>query len=187
MYIGGSPLWKQSISIPFRPPQDDFTPPNLEQVRDDVTFTLFDEVFENDSQIGGDLEQCIFVYFQVLPYYMEHIYEGYLEGESTERIEKRYLASFSVPFLTIYQEGKVEGVFRLDTPPLNFGYENVASILARSDAMAASSAAEDIVSFDEAPPAEVDPSITGTVISSLSYAAKALADCWKKRFFETQF
>ena len=122
----------------------------------------------------------------ILYVYNENLYEGYLEGESTERIEKRYLASFSVPFLTIYQEGKVEGVFRLDTPPLNFGYENVASILARSDAMAASSAAEDLVSFDEAPPTEVDPSITGTVISSLSFAAKALADCWKKRF-EIQF
>ena len=74
----------------------------------------------------------------------------------------------------------MEGVFRLDTPPLNFGYENVVSILARSDAMAASSAAEDIVSFDEPSP-EVDPSISGTIISSLSFAAKAMVDCWKKR------
>ena len=105
-----------------------------------------------------------------------------MEGESTDRIEKRYLGTFSVPFLTIYQEGKVEGVFRLDTPPLNFGYENVISILARSDAMIAPPAAENIVSFDE-PAAEVDPSITGTIISSLTFAANAMVDCWKKRYF----
>lgn len=109
-----------------------------------------------------------------------------MEGESTDRIEKRYLGTFSVPFLTIYQEGKVEGVFRLDTPPLNFGYENVTSILARSDAMIAPPAAENIVSFDE-PAAEVDPSITGTIISSLTFAANAMVDCWKKRYFYRQY
>ncbi len=63
---GGSPLWKQSISIPFRPPQDDFTPPNLEQVRDDVIFTLFDEVFENDSKRGGN----ILIAFHFSPHFL---------------------------------------------------------------------------------------------------------------------
>ena len=80
----------------------------------------------------------------------------------------------------------MEGVFRLDTPPLNFGYENVTSILARSDAMIAPPAAENIVSFDE-PAAEVDPSITGTIISSLTFAANAMVDCWKKRYFYRQY
>jgi hypothetical protein len=37
-----------------RAPQDDCTPSNLEQVRDVVTFTLFDEVVEDDAKIGGD-------------------------------------------------------------------------------------------------------------------------------------
>ena len=50
---GGAPLWKQSLSFPFRAPQDDLTPSNLEQVRDVVVFTLFDEVVEDDAKIGG--------------------------------------------------------------------------------------------------------------------------------------
>jgi hypothetical protein len=71
---GIAPLWKQSLAFPFRScdclvneyllkilyseyffraPQDDCTPSNLEQVRDVVTFTLFDEVVEDDAKIGG--------------------------------------------------------------------------------------------------------------------------------------
>jgi hypothetical protein len=42
-------------------------------------------------------------------------------------VEKRYLGSFSVPFETIYTEGTVEGVFRIDTPAINFGYDHAAS------------------------------------------------------------
>jgi hypothetical protein len=49
-------------------------------------------------------------------------------------VEKRYLGSFSIPFETIYTEGRVEGVFRLDTPAINFGYDHAASHLsARSN------------------------------------------------------
>jgi hypothetical protein len=48
---------------------------------------------------------------------------GFLEGESTKRVEKYYLGSFSIPFHTVYHEGKIEGIFRVDTPLLNFGYE----------------------------------------------------------------
>ena len=32
-----------------------------------------------------------------------------------------------MPFETIYTEGRVEGVFRIDTPAINFGYDHVAS------------------------------------------------------------
>jgi hypothetical protein len=46
---------------------------------------------------------------------------GFLEGESTARIEKRYLGSCSVPFTTLFHEGRIEGVFRMDTPTINFG------------------------------------------------------------------
>ena len=42
-------------------------------------------------------------------------------------MEKRYLGSFSVPFETIYNMGRIEGVFRIDTPPVNFGYDHAAS------------------------------------------------------------
>lgn len=42
-------------------------------------------------------------------------------------MERRYLGSFSVPFETIYTEGRIEGVFRIDTPAINFGYDHTAS------------------------------------------------------------
>jgi coiled-coil and C2 domain-containing protein 2A len=59
---GGTPMWRESLSLPFRPPQDDFTPSSLEQVREEVYFTLFDEVVEDDSNRGGEkCYQMIFV------------------------------------------------------------------------------------------------------------------------------
>lgn len=53
-YDGTTPLWQQSFQVPFRPPQDDFSPANLEQLRELVYFTLFDEVLEDDSGRGGE-------------------------------------------------------------------------------------------------------------------------------------
>ncbi len=102
---GGAPLWKQSISLPFRSPNDDYTPAALGQVTDEVHFSLFDEVNEDDASRGG-----------------------MMEGEKTIRTERRFLGSFSLPFSTIYQSGKVEGVFRLNTPVFNFGYAPVGDI-----------------------------------------------------------
>jgi hypothetical protein len=98
---GGTPLWKQSMSAPFRPPQNDYTPTNLLQVRDDVIFTLFDQEEEDDAHMGG-----------------------FLEGESSERIEKRFLGVFQLPFSTLYREQRIEGLFRLQTPLFNFGYDH---------------------------------------------------------------
>lgn len=97
---GATPLWRQSLALPFLPPQNDFAPLSLEQVRDDVSFTIFDEVEEDDAERGG-----------------------FLEGEDTTRREKYYLGSFRIPFTTVYKEGRIEGLFRVDTPLLNIGYE----------------------------------------------------------------
>ncbi len=55
---GGTPMWRESLSLPFRAPQDDFSPASLEQVREDVYFTLFDEVIEDDSNRGGAYFDC---------------------------------------------------------------------------------------------------------------------------------
>jgi hypothetical protein len=98
---GNTPMWKQSLSLPFHPPHMDFTPFALDQIRDFIYFTLFDEVIEDDASRGG-----------------------YLEGETTFRIEKYYLGSFAIPFHTVYHEGKLDGIFRMDFPLFNFGYEN---------------------------------------------------------------
>jgi len=102
---GGAPLWKQSFSLPFRSPNDDYTPSALQQIRDVVVFSLFDEIEEDDNWRGMAME-----------------------GENTARTERRFLGSFSLPFNTIYALGRVEGIFRLDTPLLNFGYANAGPI-----------------------------------------------------------
>ena len=49
---GPAPMWKQSLSMPFRPPHDDFTPNNLMQVQDIVVFTLFDELVTEIPSAG---------------------------------------------------------------------------------------------------------------------------------------
>lgn len=46
--------------------------------------------------------------------------------ENTVRTEKRFLGSLTVPFSTVFMEGRVDGVFRLDTPIVNLGYQQVA-------------------------------------------------------------
>lgn len=38
------------------------------------------------------------------------------------------MGSFALPFSTLYREGRIEGIFRIETPPLNFGYDHKASL-----------------------------------------------------------
>ena len=56
------------------------------QVRDTIVFSLFDQIVEDDGGRGG-----------------------LFEGESSERIEKRFIGSFSIPFSTVFKEGRIEG------------------------------------------------------------------------------
>lgn len=72
----------------------------LGQVRDVVHVSLFDRVEYDDRARGG-----------------------YFEDEAASRIENRFLGTLAIPFQTIYMEGRVEGLFRLRTPPANMGYE----------------------------------------------------------------
>lgn len=58
------------------------------QVHDEIVFTLFDEVIEDDIARGG-----------------------LLEGEASERVERRYIGSFSIPFSTVFKEGRIDGMF----------------------------------------------------------------------------
>ena len=136
--IGGSPLWRQTISLPFIAPQGDFSPDSLNQVRDMMYFTLFDEIIEDDSERGGIstikylalLNERIYFTIAQMDIYITYVL-GLLDGENPIRVEKRFLGSFSVPFETIYNEGRIEGVFRIDTPTINFGYDHSASRVGR--------------------------------------------------------
>ena len=97
--MGVSPLWKQTLDVPFRPPMGDFSPGSLSQVRDSIDIMLFDSVSMDAYEEGG-----------------------YYEDENSVRTEKRFLGNLSIPFSTIYMEGKVEGTFRLNAPKVCLGY-----------------------------------------------------------------
>ena len=96
---GVAPLWKQTLDVPFRPPMGDFSPTHLQQVRDNVEIMLFDNIQTDVGDQGG-----------------------YYEDENTLKNERRFLGNLTIPFSTIYMEGKVEGTFRLDAPDVCLGY-----------------------------------------------------------------
>ena len=60
-------------------------------MRDNIVFSLFDQIVEDDGGRGG-----------------------LFEGESTERVEKRFIGSFSIPFSTVFKEGRIEGTETAD-------------------------------------------------------------------------
>jgi coiled-coil and C2 domain-containing protein 2A len=112
--LGPAPLWKQTLDVAFRPPMGDFSPARLQQVRDNVEINLFDAVEVDNGETGG-----------------------YYDDENTVRTEKRYLGNLSIPFSTIYMEGRVEGTFRLNAPDLCLGYQRRAqSVLEPGSAQA---------------------------------------------------
>jgi hypothetical protein len=67
------------------------------QVRDEIVFTLFDEVVEDDRELGG-----------------------ISEGEASERVERRFIGSFSLPFSTVFREGRIEGTAPSSLPCLPY-------------------------------------------------------------------
>lgn len=68
-YEGATPLWKESISLPFRPPDNDFSPSVLEQMREDVYLTLFDEIIEDDADRGGRLYEINLLSIDQQPFF----------------------------------------------------------------------------------------------------------------------
>lgn len=110
-FEGPMPIWKQSLTFPFKPPQNDFSPLSLDQITDEIYFTLFDLIKTEDPNL--------------------------LDVDDGRRFRKQkyFLGSFSVPFNTVYREGRIEGIFRLDTPLINFGYDEPRIILPMSIGM----------------------------------------------------
>ncbi|CAM9149740.1 unnamed protein product, partial [Hapterophycus canaliculatus] len=102
VYEGLTPLWKESLDLPFTPPMADFSPANLAQVHEMIIISLFDEVEFDDRRSGG-----------------------FLEDETATRKEKHFLGSLVLPFQTVYQAGRVEGLLRLDVPAVNLGYDQI--------------------------------------------------------------
>ncbi|KAF1786663.1 CC2D2A, N-terminal, C2 domain [Phytophthora cactorum] len=42
--VGAHPMWMETVALPFRPPQDDWSPDGIESTQDVIRFSLFDQV-----------------------------------------------------------------------------------------------------------------------------------------------
>ena len=94
---GVHPDWNEIIEMPIYPQKDEyFTDAELTGTKDMLYFSLFDE--------------------------MKNSNEG--EGEQdTIKKERRFLGSFSIPLLTVFQNPpRMEAMVKLNRPPIIFGY-----------------------------------------------------------------
>ena len=101
---GTMPVWNETLRCRFVPQFSGagsrWTSSNLKQVRDKIVLSLFDEqVHKNESDFRH-------------------------RNAINIRRERRYLGSVSIPFTTIYNRKQISGLFRLDRPVFNLGYDH---------------------------------------------------------------
>ena len=97
---GYLPSWKQTLELPIIPSYGDFSQGYLQQIKESIIVTIFDE-FSLDLKDFG----------------------GYYEDENTIVREIRYLGECEIPFHNLYMNGKIEGSFQLCMPKFCFGYK----------------------------------------------------------------
>ena len=97
---GCNPAWNHQLELPFRPPNNDFSPGVMRAVQDSLHLHLFDlvrqDLLEDERERGSRVHA---------------------------RLESRWLGGISLPFSSLYQNTRVEGTFRLHSPPVLLGYE----------------------------------------------------------------
>ncbi|XP_041483934.1 coiled-coil and C2 domain-containing protein 2A-like isoform X2 [Lytechinus variegatus] len=110
---GANPNWNEELALPFKAPNNDYSASNLQTVRDVIYMNLFDEVVIDLLQDDRDRTTNIH-----------------------QRLEKRWLGSLSIPFSTVYFQGKVAGAIRVEAPSSLLGYERTRESAGRGAANA---------------------------------------------------
>ena len=94
---GPTPIWNQRAHLNLTAPNGDWSQQAMMNLNENITFNLFDR---KQVSLRDDRDSNL----------------------KSVREEKRWLASFSVPFATLYRNGEVKGVFPLSMPPILLGY-----------------------------------------------------------------